>query len=96
MPLLLLPMSIELLKLIGVPGGQIQSSKYNDFDLRVSKTVQLRESMSVEVIGHAFNLFGHLNLLGANQVTNATAPTFGEITNASNAQEGELAAIFRF
>jgi hypothetical protein len=52
--------------------------------------------MSVEVIGQAFNLFGHLNLLGANQVTNATAPTFGEITNASNAQEGELAAIFRF
>jgi hypothetical protein len=34
--------------------------------------------------------------LGANQVTNATASTFGEITNASNAQEGELAAIFRF
>jgi hypothetical protein len=34
--------------------------------------------------------------LGANQVTNATAPTFGEITNACNAQEGELAAIFHF
>jgi hypothetical protein len=84
------------LGLIGVPASQIQSSKYNDFDLRVSKTVQLRESMSIEVIGQAFNLFGHLNLLGANQVTNATAPTFGEITNASNAQEGELAAIFRF
>jgi hypothetical protein len=84
------------LSLIGVPASQIQSSKYNDFDLRVSKTVQLRESMSVEVIGQAFNLFGHLNLLGTDQVTNAKAPTFGEITNASNAQQGELAAIFRF
>jgi len=89
------------LSLIGVPAGQIQSSKYNDFDLRVSKSVFTRESKSLEVIGQAFNLFGHLNLLGgpgfsSAQVTNATAKTFGEITNASNAQEGELAAIFRF
>jgi hypothetical protein len=84
------------LSLIGVPASQIQSSKYNDFDLRVSKTVFTREQKSLEVIGQAFNLFGHLNLLAANQVTNATSKTFGEITNASNAQEGELAAIFRF
>jgi len=89
------------LSLIGVPASQIQSSKYNDFDLRVSKSVFTRESKSLEVIGQAFNLFGHLNLLGgpgfsSAQVTNATAKTFGEITNASNAQEGELAAIFRF
>ncbi len=87
------------LSLIGVPASQIQSSKYNDFDIRVSKTVFTHEQKSLEVIGQAFNLFGHLNLLGgsnANQVTNATSKTFGEITNASNAQEGELAAIFRF
>jgi Carboxypeptidase regulatory-like domain/TonB dependent receptor len=84
------------LSLVGVPASQIQSSKYNDFDIRVSKTVFTHESKSLEVIGQAFNLFGHLNLLAANQVTNATAKTFGEITNASNAQEGELAAIFRF
>ena len=89
------------LSLIGVSASQIQSSKYNDFDLRVSKSVFTRESKSLEVIGQAFNLFGHLNLLGgpgfsSAQVTNATAKTFGEITNASNAQEGELAAIFRF
>jgi hypothetical protein len=84
------------LGLIGVPASQIQSSKYNDFDLRISKTIPIREKMNIEVIGQAFNLFGSTNLLGANQVTNATSATFGQITNASNAQEGELAAIFRF
>ena len=84
------------LALIGVPASQIQSSRYNDFDLRVSKMIPIREKMSVEVIGQAFNLFGSTNLLAANQVTNATSATFGEITNANNAQEGELAAIFRF
>jgi hypothetical protein len=84
------------LALVGVPASQIQSSKYNDFDIRVSKTVFSHDSKSLEVIGQAFNLFGHLNLLVANQVTNATSPTFGQITDASNAQEGELAAIFRF
>ncbi len=84
------------LSLVGVPASQIQSSKYNDFDIRLSKTVFSRDSKSLEVIGQAFNLFGSTNLLVANQVTNATSKTFGEITNASNAQEGELAAIFRF
>jgi hypothetical protein len=87
------------LALIGVPASQIQSSKYNDFDIRVSKFVFKRDQKSLEVIGQAFNLFGHLNLLGGSggyQVTNATAPTFGQITDASNAQQGELAAIFRF
>jgi hypothetical protein len=84
------------LALVGVPASQIQSSKYNDFDIRLSKTVFSRDSKSLEVIGQAFNLFGSQNLLVANQVTNATSKTFGEITNASNAQEGELAAIFRF
>lgn len=79
-----------------VASGTIQSSQYDDFDLRVSKSVFTRGEKSLEIVGQAFNLFGHTNLLGANTVTNAQSASFGQITNASNVQQGELAARFRF
>ncbi len=88
-----------------VSSSQFQSSKYNDFDLRVSWSAFTRGEKSLEVVGQAFNLFGHTNLLGPNATTNALSTrtvgdqmfsNLGIITNASNAQQGELAARFRF
>jgi len=90
-----------------VSSSQFQSSKYNDFDLRVSWSAFTRGEKSLEIVGQAFNLFGHTNLLGPNTTTNVLATrtdpntkqmfsNLGIITNASNAQQGELAARFRF
>ncbi len=84
------------LGLAPVTSGQVQTSNFNNFDLRISKSVWTHNEKSLEVVGQAFNLFGHTNLLGANTVTNAQSASFGQITNAGNAQQGELAARFRF
>jgi len=84
------------LSLSPIAASSIQSSQYDDFDLRISKSLFTRGEKSIEIIGQAFNLFGHTNLSGANAVTNAQSPSFGQITNAGNVQEGELAARFRF
>lgn len=79
-----------------IPPSQIQSSRYNDFDLRISKTIFLKRETRLEIVGQAFNLFGHTNLLEANVINNAQSSGFGRITNAGNVQEGELAAKFTF
>jgi hypothetical protein len=80
-----------------VSSGSIQSSEYNDFDLRISRPLFVHGEKRVELIGQAFNLFGHTNLIGGNTTTNAQVTTgFGNITNASNAQQGEIAARFVF
>jgi outer membrane receptor protein involved in Fe transport len=84
------------LGLVPIAAGSIQSSQYNNFDLRISRPIFTRGERSVELIGQAFNLFGHTNLLGANMTTNAQSSNFGRITAASNAQQGELAARFVF
>jgi hypothetical protein len=76
--------------------SQIQSSRYNDFDLRVAKSIFIRNEMQIEVVGQAFNLFGSTNLLEPYVNSNAQSPAFGQISNASNAQEGELAVRFVF
>jgi hypothetical protein len=84
------------LGLVPIAAGSIQSSQYNNFDLRISRPIFTRGERNVELIGQAFNLFGHTNLLGANMTTNAQSSNFGRITAASNAQQGELAARFVF
>jgi Carboxypeptidase regulatory-like domain len=79
-----------------ITSHSIQSSEYDDFDVRISRPLFVHGDKRVELIGQAFNLFGHKNLLGPNMTTNAGAANFGKITNANNAQQGELAARFVF
>jgi hypothetical protein len=79
-----------------ISSGSIDSSRYNDFDVRVSRPIFSRDGKSLEVIGQALNLFGTTNLLNANMATNALASNFGKITAANNAQQGEIAAKFTF
>ena len=47
-----------------ISASQIQSTRLNQFDIRVSKTFSLRESVRLQVIGQVFDLFGTNNLGG--------------------------------
>jgi hypothetical protein len=74
--------------------GSVASTKYNDFDIRVSKYFFQHETRRLEIIGQAFNLFGTENYT---TITNSPiSPTFGAPTAANTVQIGELAAKFTF
>ncbi|HEY4354219.1 MAG TPA: carboxypeptidase regulatory-like domain-containing protein [Acidobacteriaceae bacterium] len=80
--------------LTNLNANSVTTNRYKDFDLRVSKTVFHHESMKLDIIGQAFNLFGT-----ENYTTITTSPisyTFGAPTAANTAQIGELAAKFTF
>jgi hypothetical protein len=75
--------------------SQIDSSRFNSFDLKLTRAFALHEHGKVEVIGQAFNLFGVTNLTGGN-TGSASSVNFGRILGASNLQQAELAARFVF
>jgi Carboxypeptidase regulatory-like domain/TonB dependent receptor len=83
-----------------VSASQIQSSRFNSFDLKLSRAFFVREQRKLELIGQAFNLFGVTNLgADANHTINtgaANSPSFGQILAAGNLQQAELAARFVF
>jgi len=72
----------------------VASTKYNDFDLRVSKAFFVKEQRKLEIIGQAFNLFGFTNYTSFTSV--ASSATFGQATGAGTVQQGEVAARFTF
>jgi carboxypeptidase family protein len=74
--------------------ANVTTNRYKDFDLRVSKAVFQHESMRLEIIGQAFNLFGTENYTTI--TTSPTLNTFGVPTAANTVQIGELAAKFTF
>jgi hypothetical protein len=74
--------------------GSVASNGYKDFDLRVSKAVFHHESMRLDIIGQAFNLFGTENYTTITY--SPISATFGRPTAAGFAQIGELAAKFTF
>jgi hypothetical protein len=78
-----------------VPESQIDSSRINIMDLRVSKAVRFGDR-KLDLIAQAFNVFNTKNLqaqFGAGRVTNAlSATTFGRITSARPSRQVELAA----
>ena len=88
------------LNLAPISASQIQSSRFNSFDLKLSRSFFVREQRRIEVIGQAFNLFGVTNLgADANHTINtgaANSPSFGQILAAGNLQQAELAARFVF
>jgi hypothetical protein len=85
--------------LASIPLSQIQSNKYNQIDMRISKDIRLGERFKVQLIGQLFNVFGWNNLggIGTSQVTNAStgsatsSGTFGTFSAALPRQQGELA-----
>jgi hypothetical protein len=78
-----------------LPVSQIDSSRFNSFDIVVSRPLYIRESFRIEAKGQAFNLFGVTNLTGGN-TTSASSANFGRILNASNLQQAELAIRVAF
>jgi hypothetical protein len=80
------------LKALGL--GPADSTKYNNFDLRISKSFFEKEQRKLEIIGQAFNVFGFTNYTAIQ--TSSVSLAFGKATNANTAQQGEIAARFTF
>jgi hypothetical protein len=88
------------LGLAPVGAAQIQSSRFDSFDLKLSRSFAVHEQVRIELIGQAFNLFGVKNLgADANHTINtgaANSPNFGQILAAGNLQQAELAVRIVF
>src|SRR5581483_18557 len=63
-----------------LPASAIDSSRFNSFDIVVSRPVYVRESFRIEAKGQAFNLFGSTNLTGGT-TTAGNSANFGKILN---------------
>jgi hypothetical protein len=75
--------------------SQIDSSRFNSFDIVISRPIIVRDRFRVEAKGQAFNLFGTTNLTGGT-TTSASSANFGKILNASNLQQAEFALRLAF
>jgi len=78
-----------------LPDGQIDSSRFNSFDIVVSRPIYVRDRFRIEAKGQAFNLFGTTNLRGG-PTTSASSANFGKILDAYNLQQAEFALRFAF
>ncbi len=78
-----------------IPASQIDSSRFNSFDMVLSRPFYIREGLRVEAKGQVFNLFGTTNLTGGT-TTSANSGNFGRILGASNLQQAELAVRLVF
>jgi hypothetical protein len=82
-----------------ISASQIDSNRYNDVDVRVSKAFPLGgRNRKIELIAQVFNVFGVDNLLASTDagawVTNVTSSSFGRILQAQPRQQAELGVRF--
>lgn len=80
-----------------IDAAQIDSSRINMTDMRVSKTIRFGRGVRVELLAQAFNVFNTRNLqaqYGGGRVTSALASTFGRLNSARPMRQGELAVKF--
>lgn len=78
-----------------IPASQIDSTRFNSVDLRLSKSISLGGGRRVEGLLQVFNVFNTTNLLApftSAQVTNARSDSFGRILTAKPGTQAELAA----
>jgi hypothetical protein len=75
-----------------VTADDIDSTRFQSFDLRASKTISLRATQRVELVGQLFNVFNTVNLSGIQ--TNSLATTFGTASRAAAGRQAELAVRF--
>ncbi len=75
--------------------SQIDSGRFDSFDIVVSRPIIVRDAFRIEAKGQTFNLFGTTNLSGGT-TTSASSANFGKILNASNLQQAELAVRLVF
>ncbi|HEV2387819.1 MAG TPA: TonB-dependent receptor [Candidatus Acidoferrales bacterium] len=87
------------LGLAPIPSSQINSSRLNDFDIRVSKAIPIKGERQLQVSCQVFNLFNTTNLpapFTSGQVNVAAASSFGEILTAQPGTQAELSVRFVF
>lgn len=73
-----------------IPASQIGENDFSSVDLKVSKSFAFAGTQRLELIAQVFNVFGRDNLQAA-WVTNALSNAFGQIRQALNRQQGEVA-----
>jgi hypothetical protein len=81
--------------LAAISGGQIDTSRINLTDVRVSKSIRFGDTRKVDLMVQAFNVFSTKNLqaqFGGGRVGNSLSNTFGRITSARPQRQIELAA----
>jgi hypothetical protein len=74
--------------------SQIESSRINITDMRISKSVRFVGDRKIDLMVQAFNVFNTKNLqsqFGGGRVSNAQSNTFGRITSARPSRQIELA-----
>jgi hypothetical protein len=77
-----------------IPESQIESSRINLTDIRVSKSLRFGELRKVDLMVQAFNVFNTRNLqgqFGGGRVGNSQSNAFGRITSARPQRQIELA-----
>jgi outer membrane receptor protein involved in Fe transport len=82
-----------------IPESQIESTRFNSVDVRVSRSFSLGGDRKLELLAQVFNLLGTDNLdapFTGGRVTNALADTFGRILTARARQQAELGVRFAF
>ena len=65
-----------------IPASQLQSSDYNRFDIRVSRSIAIPRGRSVDLVAQVFNVFGRDNLIGGTGgtfINNALSNSFGTL-----------------
>lgn len=80
-----------------IDDSQIDSSRINIVDMRVSKAFRFTSTMRIDVLAQVFNLFNVRNLqsqYGGGRSNNALADTFGRILTARPATQGEVGLRF--
>ena len=76
--------------LSSIAASQIDENDFQSVDLKVTKSFTVTGTHKVEIIGQVFNLFGRDNLQAA-WVTNALSNAFGQVRQALNRQQAEVA-----
>jgi hypothetical protein len=64
------------------------------FDMRLSKGINLGERVRMDLIADVFNLFNHTNIIGVNQLCDPSAGTTctaGQPSSASDARQAQFA-----
>ena len=82
-----------------IPASQLQSSNFNRFDIRVSRSINIGGVRSVDLVAQVFNVFGRDNLVGGTgggAVNTATSNAFGKYTIAAPRQDAEVGISFKF
>ena len=82
-----------------ITASQLQSSKFNRFDIRVSRSIAIPSGRSVDLVAQVFNVFGRDNLIGGTGgtfINNALSDSYGKYTIAAPRQEAEVGISFKF